>query len=63
MLSALMVESRQTLKTWKEQAQQYLIEGRFQDYHSVLEKISFVLDLRRQLAAKQVENDEVRIGM
>jgi hypothetical protein len=54
-----MVESRQALKNWKELAQQYLVEGRFNDYQSVLEKISFVLDLRRQLSAKKVENDEV----
>ncbi len=54
-----MVESRQTIRNWRAQSQQYFCEGRYQDYHSVLEKISIVMDLRRQLAAKEIDDDDV----
>jgi hypothetical protein len=56
---ALMVESRQTIRNWRQQSQQYFSEGRIQDYHSVLEKISVVLDLRRQLSSKEISEDDV----
>jgi hypothetical protein len=54
-----MVESRQTIRNWRLQSQQYYCEGRYQDYHSVLEKISVVLDLRRQLASQEIAEDDV----
>ncbi len=54
-----MVESRQTIRNWRQQSQQYFSEGRIQDYHSVLEKISVVLDLRRQLSSKEISEDDV----
>jgi hypothetical protein len=49
---ALMVESRQTLKGWKMQAQQYLAEGRFRIINLSLRKCHLFSILRRQ---KQVE--------